>query len=235
MPGIMFQDVVSPRTESNSTWYTVPLSCVAHTTVIAVIIAVPLIATDASLPTPRSLMEHYVTPYVPVVPSAPPMRRLAPAHVSHVAPGAPVVAPDAIVGESGLTFQPTDVETAGIDSVVGTFGAMPGVIDAPPPAAVARPTGPVVVGGHIQPPARTKHVMPVYPEIARANRVEGVVILEAIIGADGRVDAARVLRSKPLLDEAALAAVRAWEYTPTLLNGKPTPVIMTVTVVFALK
>jgi protein TonB len=231
----MFQDVVSPRTESNSKWYTVPLSCVAHTTVLAVIVAVPLIATDASLPAPRLLMEPYVTPYVPVVPTAPPMRRAAPAQVAHAAIGAPVVAPDAIGPETGVTFQPADVETAGIDSVVGWFGAMPGVIDAPPPAAVARPAGPVDVGGHIKPPARTKHVMPVYPEIARANRVEGVVILEAIIGADGRVDAARVLRSKPLLDEAALAAVKAWEYTPTLLNGNPTPVIMIVTVVFDLK
>lgn len=62
-----------------------------------------------------------------------------------------------------------------------------------------------------------------------------MVILEAIVGADGKVTAARVLRSNPLLDHAALAAVKEWEYTPTLLNGRPTPVIMTVTVQFTLK
>jgi TonB family protein len=56
----------------------------------------------------------------------------------------------------------------------------------------------------------------------------------AIIGTDGKVEDAKVLRSTPLLDEAALEAVRAWEYTPTLLNGRPTPVIMTVTVQFRL-
>jgi protein TonB len=67
------------------------------------------------------------------------------------------------------------------------------------------------------------------------NRVEGIVIIEAIIDSDGRVATARVQRSSPLLDEAALEAVRAWEYTPTLLNGMPTAVIMTVTVRFDLK
>ncbi len=56
------------------------------------------------------------------------------------------------------------------------------------------------------------------------------MILEALIGVDGRVADAKVLRSVPLLDQAALDAVRQWEYTPTLLNGAPVPVVMTVTV-----
>ncbi len=73
-----------------------------------------------------------------------------------------------------------------------------------------------------------------YPEIARRNGVKGIVIIEAIIGVDGRVDNARVLKSVPLLDAAALEAVRAWTYSPTLLNGRPTAVIMTVTVLFNL-
>ena len=80
-----------------------------------------------------------------------------------------------------------------------------------------------------------RHVPPVYPAIAQQARVEGIVIIEAIIGADGRVQQARVLRSKPLLDEAALDAVRQWVFTPTLLNGVPVPVIMTVTVNFTLR
>ena len=58
--------------------------------------------------------------------------------------------------------------------------------------------------------------------------------MEAVIGEDGRVRDTRVLRSIPLLDEAALGAVRQWEYTPTLLNGAPVPIIMTVTVQFTL-
>jgi protein TonB len=93
----------------------------------------------------------------------------------------------------------------------------------------------VPVGGRIKIPAKVLHVPPVYPAIAQQARVEGVVIIEAIIGTDGRVKEARVLRSKPLLDEAALAAVRQWVFSPTTLNGVPVPVLMTVTVNFTLR
>ena len=65
--------------------------------------------------------------------------------------------------------------------------------------------------------------------------VQGVVIIEATIGPDGRVKDAKVLRSIPLLDQAALDAVKQWTFTPTLLNGVPVPVIMTVTVNFTLQ
>jgi protein TonB len=94
--------------------------------------------------------------------------------------------------------------------------------------------GAVRVGGNIKAPTQTKKVQPVYPAIAQSSRVSGVVILEAVIGVDGRVTNAQVLRSIPLLDQAALDAVKQWEYTPTLLNGAPVPVIMTVTVTFML-
>ena len=74
-----------------------------------------------------------------------------------------------------------------------------------------------------------------YPSIAQSARVQGVVIVEATIGPDGRVAEARVLRSIPLLDQAALDAVKQWVFTPTLLNGTAVPVIMTVTVNFTLQ
>jgi protein TonB len=90
----------------------------------------------------------------------------------------------------------------------------------------------VRVGGKIKPPIKMNDVAPVYPEIARNARVTGVVILEATIGTDGKVIDAKVLRSVPLLDQAALDAVRQWEYAPTLLNGVPVPVVMTVTINF---
>jgi protein TonB len=77
-----------------------------------------------------------------------------------------------------------------------------------------------------------RHVDPDYPELARAAGIEGVVILEAIIDLRGRVQNVTVLRSIPFLDEAAIAAVERWEYEPTLLNGIPVPVVMTVTVRF---
>jgi protein TonB len=61
------------------------------------------------------------------------------------------------------------------------------------------------------------------------------VVLEAVIGEDGRVRDVRVVRPVALLDQAAVEAVRQWRFTPTLLNGQPVPVIMNVTVGFHLK
>jgi protein TonB len=72
----------------------------------------------------------------------------------------------------------------------------------------------------------------VYPAMAQSARIGGVVIIEATIGADGKVIDTKILRSVPLLDQAALDAVRQWEYTPTLLNGVPVPVVVTVTINF---
>ena len=106
------------------------------------------------------------------------------------------------------------------------------------PSAVsgtAPTSAPVRVGGSISEPKKLKHVPPVYPDIAQANRVQGVVIIEAVIDPAGYVSYAKVLRSVDLLDQAAVDAVRQWEFTPTLLNGVPVSVIMTVTVNFSLK
>jgi protein TonB len=90
------------------------------------------------------------------------------------------------------------------------------------------------VGGQIRAPQQLRKINPVYPPIAQSARVQGVVILEATIGTDGKVKDVKVLRSIPLLDQAAIDAVRQWEYTPTMLNNVPVPVIMTVTVQFTL-
>jgi TonB family protein len=107
-------------------------------------------------------------------------------------------------------------------------GTEPGSITEPP-----RPDA-VRVGGNIRPPEQIRRVNPVYPPEAQQTRVQGVIILETLIGTNGRVADIRVLRSIPLLDQAAIDAVRRWEYAPTLLNGVPVPVIMTVTVQFTL-
>ena len=76
--------------------------------------------------------------------------------------------------------------------------------------------------------------LPLGPMVAQQARVQGVVILEARVEKDGTVSSAQVLRSIPLLDQAAIDAVRQWQFTPTLLNGVPIPVIMTTTVNFRL-
>jgi protein TonB len=100
--------------------------------------------------------------------------------------------------------------------------------------ARSEPVEPIRVGGHVLPPLKVHHVNPEYPAMARVIRVQGTVILECVIGTDGRVTDVRVLRGVPLLDAAALAAVQQWVYEPTRLNGQPVSVVMTVTVRFAL-
>lgn len=233
MPRTMFTEVVSPPAGSGRKWYTIPLSLVAHAALFAVLIAVPLLATG-ELPTPSSLMPSYIV--AQVIPSPPPV---APTHrqtqntpAANV-DAAPLVAPERIGPESGIVPDQSMVNTSGVENLVEGIGSGVVIEQAPPPPPPS-PTAPPRAGIDIKPPERVRYVPPAYPSIARDNRVEGVVVIEAIIGVDGRVDQARVIRSAPLLDEAALQAVRTWEYTPTLLNGRPTAVIMTVTVHFRL-
>ena len=104
----------------------------------------------------------------------------------------------------------------------------PIVVPPPQVAGTYRP------GGAIREPRKIRDSPAVYPEVARAAKIEGVVILEATIDERGVVTDARVLRSEPLLDAAALTALKQWRYTPTLLNGVPVRVLMTVTFRFSL-
>jgi protein TonB len=94
---------------------------------------------------------------------------------------------------------------------------------------------PIRPGGNIPYPARIKDVKPVYPREAQQAHATGMVIIEATIDEDGHVRDAIIKRSIPLLDQAALDAVRQWIFMPTIVGGKPVPVIMTVTVNFALE
>ena len=95
--------------------------------------------------------------------------------------------------------------------------------------------GAVRAVGDIKPPTLIKSVEPVYPEIARQAQVEGSVIVEARTDEKGNVDNVRILRSIPLLDQAAIDAVRQWKYEPAIINGKPQGVVFTVIVRFMLK
>jgi TonB family protein len=99
-----------------------------------------------------------------------------------------------------------------------------------------KPT-PVRVGGNIKAPMKLVNVNPVYPASMRAAGRTGVVTLDALIGTDGNVVFARVLSASvhPDFADAALEAVRQWKFSPTLLNGKPVEVLMSVTVDFSLE
>lgn len=115
-------------------------------------------------------------------------------------------------------------------ALVGSVAASQGTPASPPLSA----PGAVRVGGNVRAPMRTYVGNLVYPQQAMDAGVQGVVILEILVAADGSVGDARVLRSIPLLDQTAVEHVRQWRYEPTLLNGVAVPVIMTVTVNFTL-
>jgi TonB family protein len=142
-----------------------------------------------------------------------------------------------------LRGQAIALQRAGVQPSSELSGSAPPPPPPPPPpvlrsAAFARlieQYQPVRIGGHIKPPAKIRDVKPVYPPIAQASRIQGVVIIEVLLDVNGYVVDGQVLRSIALLDEAALDAVRQWVFAPTLLNGVATPVLMTVTVNFTLQ
>lgn len=107
----------------------------------------------------------------------------------------------------------------------------------PRPASQAAGPVPVRVGGNIRPPTKTKDVKPIYPASMREAGREGRVPLEAIIGRDGTVLSVRVATAQvhPDFAQAAIDAVQQWLFTPTMLNGKPVEVVMTVTIEFELE
>jgi protein TonB len=102
----------------------------------------------------------------------------------------------------------------------------------PPPRREASPIRPTTLA--TQPP-KIKDMPPVYPPAAQAAGISGTVVIEVVVGADGRVTDARVVRSIPLLDRAALEAVRQWVYVAPLVDGAPVPFIVTVSVAFRLQ
>ena len=87
----------------------------------------------------------------------------------------------------------------------------------------------------LEPPERMHYVAPQYPELARRARMEGFVILQATIDKQGNVQNVETLRGLGLgLEDAAIEAVKQWIYTPTIYNGRPVDVLLTVTVDFKL-
>lgn len=210
--------------------YTLALSILAHVVAVVALVVAPLVATDV-LPEPWRAVEYIEVMPGRIDPPPPPVERQTippPAQLSSAA--APVEEPARIEPEPDVPPpMPFDTGLSIID--VPLIGEPLGSDPLPPPVE----REPMRVGGSISRPERIRYVAPVYPPIARAAHVEGYVIIEAVLGADGQVREARVLRSVPLLDAAALAAVEQWQFTPTLLNGQAVPVVMTVTVVFSLR
>ncbi|MCM2254073.1 MAG: energy transducer TonB [Vicinamibacteria bacterium] len=214
------------------------VSCVAHAAGIAALVGAPFLS-DAELPPVPSPPPPPVSvvrlpagggggrPAPPTTPMRP--RPAAPtiplpSEVVPLAPGDEVAelpaCPECTIGGAGVPGDASGGEG---------FGTGPGPVG---PGTEPEPAVAPVRVSSLTPPRRLVYVEPQYPEAARRTRIDGFVILECVIDARGRVVDVQVLRGRPLLDEAAVAAVRQWIYAPTLLGGVPVPVVMTVTVRF---
>jgi protein TonB len=214
-----------------------------HAAALLAVVVVPLLSEDR-LPEAAGEVQAFFAAPLELAPPPPPPPPPAPARVAPrveaarpVPSGgfvAPVEVPTEIVPEAGLDLGLEGGVAGGVEGgvpggVVG--GIVGGLPEAPPPP----PVQPVRVGGVVKEPRRVKYVPPVYPGLAVTGRIEGAVVLECIVDVRGRVQDLKILRGLPLLDEAAIEAVRRWAYTPTLIDGVPVPVIMTVTVNFRLR
>jgi protein TonB len=212
-----------------------PISIAAHAGLLAAWFIVPLFA-DTELPDPPNReMTAYVQVTLPPPPAPPAQHDAVPQEPQSANPdAAPTEGPSKIVPERAVDTPQSGFETDGaIDGIPG--GILMKVEAVPPLSPPPAEKVPLRPGGKIEEPRKLKYVAPIYPTIALTARREGTVVIDAIIGEDGSVKQAKVLRSVALLDEAALTAVRQWVFTPTRLNGEPVPVVMTVTVTFRLQ
>lgn len=243
----MFEDVLieSARHKGDSRKaLTLPVSIAIHAIVIG-------IALGASI----WFVEDIPEPPIPVTfyASAPPPPPPPPAAAPKAAPKAPEVQKQVPVRQSEMvapTIIPENIPkplaapepepAAGVEGGVpgGVEGGVPGGVLGGVPGGTGPGTGegePLRVGGEVKAPVLTNRVEPTYPEAARKARMEGVVILEAIITASGAVEDVKVLKSvNPLLDASAVRAVQQWRYKPATLNGRAVRVYLTVTVTFNL-
>jgi protein TonB len=223
----------------------VMVSSVLHLAGLGVIVALPLLFVKQVLPDVPTMLAFVAT--MPEAPPPPPAaaaataeRRPTPATPTPSPAAAPVDAPREVVPEPAVP--PAEPGVAGgveggvpegvLGGVVGGLPDQPPPPPPPPPPAPEPPRGPVRIGGQVQPPTLIRRVEPEYPVQAALARVQGVVILEATVSADGYVQDVRVLKSVPLLERAALEAVRQWRYSPVVLNGQRVPFILTVVVSF---
>jgi protein TonB len=240
----MFETISTKRATPKRRLATVGFAAVIQVGLLAGLIVTTLFAADA-LPETPDMMAFVVAappPPPPPPPPAPPKPaeptpepvKAAPQPVVQPAPAQPIVAapveaPSEIAPETGREAEALQPFEASHDRGV-EGGVIGGISDAPPPP----PPAVVRIGGSMKAPRLAHRVEPEYPDVAQRAGIEGVVILEATVGENGRVDGVKVLRSQALLERAAIDAVKRWQYEPLIYAGRPTPFVLTVTLSFSL-
>jgi periplasmic protein TonB len=242
----MFQDVLfAPPRNAGVKAAVLPLAALVHGLLALILVVIPLIR-NGDLPRVELTGVFLAPP--PPTPAAPPPKakgkasagraRIKPVAAAGTVPPGLLVAPVTI--PTAINEEPLDWGGAGdgVDWGVdyGAASAYPKNLigDALYQVLDANGVEPVRPAGGVKMPRLLKRVEPAYPEIARQARIQGTVILEAATDIYGRVASVKVLRSVPLLDGAAVDAVRQWLYEPMVVNGRPRGVVFTVTLRFEL-
>lgn len=214
-------------------------SIVMHAVAIAGGLYAQILADSSPLPAPHRPIQFEASQFIPVDIQLPKPRvaRAAGAGEAVSPSAAPVVAPTGVAMETGREplVAPTSIGSIAVESGSPLSIEGVGVESAVVPPPSPEPIAPVRLHPGMTAPLKVVDGAPVYPAIARMAHVQGVVILEAVLDVEGRVDSVRVLRSIAQLDQSAVDAVKRWRFTPALLNGQPVSVVMTVTVNFTLQ
>lgn len=187
-----------------------------------------------TMPIPVTPASRPVDPRPSSTPAVRPPAAAAPTPAEVDGTVAPIEAPSGVTAETGLENRIAGVVGGVAEGIVGGVAGGTGI-----ESSASGSSGPIVMRagtGGMKLPRKIKDVKPVYPAGALPTRAQGAVLIEATIGADGRVLETRLLHSvNALLDGAAVDAVRQWLYEPTVLNGMPVAVVITVVVNFALQ
>ena len=244
----MFEEMVisSPNPKKTNKPWTVFVSMVFQIAFLAILILIPLIYTEAL---PKTMMATMLTAPPPPPPPPPPPAAATVVHVKpqvHLMDAGKLMQPKVIPREVKIIKEDAEPDmgavgmTGGVPggvaggSMGGVLGGVIGGMGTAPPPPRPKQTGPLRVGGNVQAAKIINRVQPVYPPLARQTRISGTVRLHAIIGKDGTIQSLEVVSGHPLLQQAALDAVRQWRYQPTLLNGEPVDVDTTIDVIFSL-
>ncbi|HEU5250703.1 MAG TPA: TonB family protein [Thermoanaerobaculia bacterium] len=243
----MFEDVLIESAKQKGRGrkaLSLPVSLALHVLVIAAAVGASIWFVE-DVPEPPIPVTFYAAapppppppPAAAPKPAAPKPETPKPIPVRPVEMTAPTVIPETV--PVPLAEPEPEGPTEGVEG--GVEGGVPGGVMGGVIGGVVGGTGPgtgeepLRVGGDVKAPQLINRVEPSYPEAARKARMEGVVILEAIITANGNVEDVKVLKSvNPLLDAAATRAVQQWKYRPATLNGRAVRVYLTVTVTFNL-
>ena len=234
----MFDDLVESTTvgkKSNTGWGMI-VSAIIQCLILGILILIPLIYTQAL---PKAFLTTLLVAPPPPPPPPPPVEAMVKVKpIVHLIQGNKLLAPRAIPKEVNIIKEsapPPDVtaQQSGVFGGLAGQGIMVGSPALPPPPKPVAPAR-IKQGGNVTAASIINQTKPVYPPLARQARIQGTVILHAIIDKDGNVAELQVVSGHPLLVQAALDAVKQWRYKPTLLNGDPVEVDTTITVTFSM-